>query len=64
MRLLRNKRSGVIQPWNQYLATHPDMVDYEEPPKPVKRRNAKKKAASTPAPAPDTEIDDLLANLD
>lgn len=71
MRLLKNKRTGVILPWNQYLETHPDMVDYEEPkaeePKPKAKAKPKPKPKAKAKPVetpPDTEIEDLLAGLD
>lgn len=39
---LRNRRTGVILPYNKHLATHPDMVACEELPYPKERHPPEK----------------------
>lgn len=70
---LKNRRTGIVLPYNEHLAKHPDMSEIDELPYKVpkpKRRGAKKAAtqaqapASAPPPLGDAEINDLVAGLD
>lgn len=70
MRLLKNRRSGLILPWNEHLAKHPDMREYEAPGEPVlapkkpRRKRAAPKSKQALPLSTDVELDDLMAGIE